>query len=352
VVTEATKKYREILAYGLLGVAVLYFISGLSLIFKSGDDLGGAGFADKAALFGYVFAHPLLVIALFGAVALVTGFGENSKNAKTVVMAALGIGAVSLLLGVICWVSGFGANTDAGSILSLGFSGVFGAGKVVGILLGLAQLLLLGLVTFYAFTAFQTFPKTVPAHQQWGRQGGWGQPPQGGWGQQGTYDQGQQGGQQGGWGQPQQGGYDQGQQSGWSQQGGYDQGQQTWGAAGGGWGEQPQQPEQQGQPASSWEQMSTSQPAQGWGSPAEQSDQPPSWGQADEAQSWGGQEPREERSYAGTPGEGTAAPDETQVWTGTGEGPADQPTEPDEEHKDEGEPPPPQGWWQQPDPRQ
>ena len=89
-VSDATKKYREIFAYGLLGVAALYFISGLSLLFKSGDDLGDAGFADKSALFGYIFSHPLLVISLFGAVALATAWEDNSKNAKTIVLIALG----------------------------------------------------------------------------------------------------------------------------------------------------------------------------------------------------------------------------------------------------------------------
>ena len=81
-VSDATKKYREIFAYGLLGVAALYFISGLSLLFKSGDDLGGAGFADKSALFGYIFTHPLLVISLFGAVALATAWRTTARTPR------------------------------------------------------------------------------------------------------------------------------------------------------------------------------------------------------------------------------------------------------------------------------
>ena len=163
-VSDATKKYREIFAYGLLGVAALYFIGGLSLLFKSGDDLGGAGFADKSALFGYVFTHPLLVISLFGAVALATAWEDNSKNAKTIVLVALGIGALSLLLALICWLAAFGADTETGSFV---FNGVFGAGKVVGIFLGLAQLGLLGLVEFYAIDRLPDLPEagagTAPA---------------------------------------------------------------------------------------------------------------------------------------------------------------------------------------------
>ena len=109
-VSDATKKYREIFAYGLLGVAALYFIGGLSLLFKSGDDLGGAGFADKSALFGYVFTHPLLVISLFGAVALATAWEDNSKNAKTIVRSPSGSARCRLLLALICWLAAFGCR--------------------------------------------------------------------------------------------------------------------------------------------------------------------------------------------------------------------------------------------------
>jgi hypothetical protein len=349
VVSDAIKKNREVFAYGLLGVAALYFISGLSLLFKSGDDLGGAGFADKAALFGYVFTHPLSVLALFGAVALVTGWSENSNNAKTIVLVALGIGGISILFAVVCWLSAFGADSSGRLI----FNGVFGAGKVVGIFLGLAQLILLGLVLFYAFTVYQTFPKPARAqHQQgqWGQQAGWGQQQQG-WGQQqGGYDQGQpqqgwgqqqggydQGQPQQGWGQ-QQGGYDQGQpQQGWGQQqGGYDPGASQWGAAstGGaaaGWGDQSAtQAEHQGQPAASWD--PSEQPATG---------QAPASGLADPS--------------------ATPAQDETQIWSGrpdSGMPPEPAPGEPgqpgetgsstEEERKDDD--PPQQGWWQQPSP--
>ncbi len=364
-VSDATKKYREIFAYGLLGVAALYFISGLSLLFKSGDDLGDAGFADKSALFGYIFSHPLLVISLFGAVALATAWEDNSKNAKTIVLIALGIGALSLLFALICWLSAFGADTGTGGFI---FNGVTGAGKVVAIFLGLAQLGLLGLVEFYAFTVYQTFPKPVPAqHQQgqWGQQqAGWGQAQQG-WGQQqGGYDQGQaqqgwgqqqggydQGQAQQGWGQ-QQGGYDQGQaQQGWGQQqGGYDQNASQWGAASTGaapaWGDQSSsQAEQQGQPAASWGQSdpSTTGQSAGWGDQSAAAPETPS--------GWG--------SPGSTPA--TPAHEETQVWGGQTEGrttpeatpgetaqPGEAGSSSEEERKDDDNPPPQQGWWQQP----
>jgi hypothetical protein len=367
VVSDATKKHREIFAYGLLGVAALYFISGLSLLFKSGDDLGGAGFTDKAALFGYLFTHPMLVIALFGAVALVTGWGENSKNAKTVVMVALGIAGVSLLFGVICWLSAFGADTGNFGV-ALAFNGVLGAGKVVGIFLGLAQLGFLGLVAFYSFTVFQTFPKPQRATQQQQQQG-WGQQPQAGWGQQQGYDQGasQQGwGQQGydqaagqqqqGWGQQ---GYDQGaSQQGWGQQQGYDQaaGQQQQG-----WGQQQGYDQGYEQGGSQWGAASTG-ANPGWGdqgaAPAEQQGQPASsWGQPEQSPSGWGSSPSTPSSEP--PASATPASEETQIWAGqpeagTSEPTPGQPTDPnatgepsdDDERKDEN--PPQQGWWQQP----
>ena len=331
-VSDATKKYREIFAYGLLGVAALYFISGLSLLFKSGDDLGDAGFADKSALFGYIFSHPLLVISLFGAVALATAWEDNSKNAKTIVLIALGIGALSLLFALICWLSAFGADTGTGGFI---FNGVTGAGKVVAIFLGLAQLGLLGLVEFYAFTVYQTFPKPVPAqHQQgqWGQQqAGWGQAQQG-WGQQGGYDQGQA-------------------QQGWAQQqGGYDQNASQWGASSTGaapaWGDQSaSQAEQQGQPAASWGQSdpSTTGQSAGWGDQSAAAPETPS--------GWG--------SPGSTPA--TPAHEETQVWGGQTEGrttpeatpgetaqPGEAGSSSEEERKDDDNPPPQQGWWQQP----
>jgi len=250
VVTEATKKFREIFAYALLGVAALYFISGLSLLFKSEEDFGGAGFSERAAIVGYLFTHPLVVISLALAVAMVAGFGEASKNAKVVVIAALGLGGVSLLLGLIAWFSGFGADSELGGFGL--FGGVFGAGKVVNIFLGLAQLASLGLVLFFAYTVFSAFPKAAP-QQQWGQQG-----------QQGQHGQYGQPDQQGQYGQPdQQGRYgQQGQHGEYGQQG--QQGQQGYGAgaagAAGAYGAQ--------QAASGWGQDQSGygqQPAQGWG---------------------------------------------------------------------------------------
>lgn len=170
-VTEATKKFRDVFAYGLLAVAALYLLSGLSLLFKSAEDSGP--FSERAALFGHVFTHPLLVLSVLGAVLLAGGFGSASRNAKTIVTAALAIAGAALLLALMCWFSGFGVDSDGGLE---SFGGVLGAGKIVSILLGLAQLLLLALTTFFAFTGFrslsQSAPQAGPTSPGWGQDTG------------------------------------------------------------------------------------------------------------------------------------------------------------------------------------
>ncbi len=169
-VTEATKKFRDIFSYGLLVVAALYLLSGLSLLFKSEDEVGP--FTERAALFGHVFASPVLVLSLLGAVALAVGFGSQSLNARLIVTAALAIAAAALLFALISWFSGFGV--DSGGFGLEAFGGVLGAGKIVSILLGLAQLLALGLTAFFAFTTFQSLPKSSAktAGNPWGQSAG------------------------------------------------------------------------------------------------------------------------------------------------------------------------------------
>jgi hypothetical protein len=287
VLIDTTKKYRDVFAFGLLAVAALYLIGGLSMLFKSADQLNGASFSTRASAYGYLFDHPLLIVALVGAIALAVGFGEPSHSSRTVTLAALALGAVSLLFAVVSWLAAFGADGGFGYA-----AGIAGAGTVVGAILGLASLLFLALTTWYAYTAYQGLPRPVQAASQWGAQGGWAQ-QQGGWGQpQGGYGQPAQPGwgQQQGYGQPQPGWP---QPQGWGQpQPGYPAaGQPEWGPAGPGgapggspgWGSgswedpgraqgQPQQApspsaQWQGQPAAAWDQPA---PHQGeWGQPAQ-----------------------------------------------------------------------------------
>jgi hypothetical protein len=248
VIRETTKKFREPIAFGMLIVAALYFVSGLAVLFKSRDDLG-LTFSGRAALVSHVFSDPVLVIALAAAVALVVAGREASRNAKAVVLIAIVIGAFCLLFALISWLSGLSADGISA------YGGLNGAGRIVGIFLGLAQVGFLGLALAYAFAVFQSFPKTAKAPNGWASgQQGWGAPPQ----QWGQPQQSQQP-----WGQEQQPGWGQQPQQAWTQPP-----QQSWG--------QPQQPQQPQQP---WAQS----PQQGWTQPEhpQQSwpQQQPPWGE-------------------------------------------------------------------------
>jgi hypothetical protein len=273
VLTEATRKYRDILAFGLLGVAALVLLSGLSLLFKDSDDLAGAGFAEKALVFGSVFSSLFILAPLVLSIVLVAA-GEATRNAKVVVLVALGIGSVTALFAVITWFAGYGVD-ETGSF-GFGFAGVTGAGKIVGTLLNLAFVGLIALTLLFIVAVYQGFPKPAPVQQQWGQPGQqpWGQPGQQPWGQPGQQAWGQPGQQQ--WGQP-------GQQQ-------WGQGYGAAGAAGSGWGDQAQaQAAQQGQPASAWgqpaepQQWGDSGQQQGWGQPAAQQ----GWGDSGPQQGWG-----------------------------------------------------------------
>lgn len=341
-ITDALKKFREIFAYVLLVVAALYVISGLSLLLKSKDDIGGLGFSGKAATFGYLFTHPVVIFCLIAAVALVVGFGAVTKHARIVVLVALAIAGIALLLALVSWFSSFGADDNFGSGP---FGGVLGAGKIVGILLGLAHLLLLGLTAWFAFTVFKALPKSAPqSATSWGQPQGYGAAPGYGqptWGQQDTGYR-----QQQGWGQPQQG---------WP--GGQTAGATAVGATAAGWGDSSQgQPDHQGQPASAWGAASAPQPSPGegqpgWGSPG----QPQQWATGDPAAGqWrqsegtpapaGGQEWGSAEAGSPRPSQGSTAAEsgEASQWERPG-------AEPDRPSAPEGEQPQQRsGWWQGP----
>jgi hypothetical protein len=242
VVTQVAKQYREQMAVALLVIALVYLGSGLGLLFKSYDNTS-IGFSDKSALDGYVFTHPVLVASLVIAVLLVAVWGEPSRHARTIALAAVGIGAVALVFAVITWIAAFSADENR----ALSFTGILGAGKVVGAFIGAAQIGLLVLALFFAGMALQALPVPVRSTSQWGQynQPGWGRAPD--WQQQGQWPAQHHEYQQ----QPQQQ---------------YGQQPPPWGAPQGPWGQpgnwggwQPQQPP-------------------GWGQPSEQGWQQPGYG--------------------------------------------------------------------------
>ncbi len=230
-VTDALKRSRGLLSYGLLAVAALYLVSGLSLMFKSKDAVG-LDFAGKSAAFGYLFGSPVLIVCLVAAVALVSGLGEPASNARAVVLAALVIAGLAFVLAVITFFASLGAG-ESGYGPGI-FGGVLGAGKIVGVLLGVARLLLLGLAAWFTYSVLRASPKTVPqsASGQHSAQG---------------YD-GSAGPGQTGWSQPEGGELHRG----WDRPPGAGDASPP-GATAASWADPYQgQPEQQGLPASQW----------------------------------------------------------------------------------------------------
>lgn len=322
-IKDVTMKYRDVMAFGLLVAGGLGVIGSLSLLFKSGDDLGAGsvGFPEKSAIFGANFDSGLIVLALVGAVFLVTRFGDLSPNARIVVLVALGVGAIDLLFAFITFFAQFGADSN---VIGQNYAGVTGAGKIIGVLLGLAQLSFLVIGMFYVFTTFQSLPAPVAAPApQWGSDQGFGQ-----YGAPGQPAPGQQRPGQP-WQQPdpapaQQTAAPQAaappawDQPAWDQQGWAQQG----------WGQQPTTPAPP-PPGTGYGWAAPAEPQQSWGQPAAPASAPapgsaPTSDEAvvHEAVAVGA----EPATGEDTPGEGT----------------------PGEDKADEDETPPAQGWWQHP----
>jgi hypothetical protein len=245
VVTDATKKLREPVAYILLAFAGLVALASLIRLFVGSEFTSSAGVV-QGTLTPPGLTALVLLAALVGAVWLVTEAGERTPNARTVTLAALAIAGLIVLLGLITAFAGFGETGDAGL-------------KLVGFLYALGGLALYGAVGLFLVKTFRSFPAPVraPKGSQHGQFAGQGQqyPQQSQYGAQygqpGQYgQQGQYGAAQGQYGQPEQysqygtataagagavGGYAAGQAEGqWPQQEqGWNQGeQQAWPPAG------------------------------------------------------------------------------------------------------------------------
>lgn len=353
--TSATKNSRDIIAYALLAVAALYFIGVLSLLLKSsGGQFSGIGFAEKSALFGAGFTAAVPVLSLVAAVVLVTRLGEPSANARLVVLAALGIAGLDLLFAVITFFAQLGASSLVGA-----FSGVQGAGKIIGFVVGLAHLLFVAAALFYVLTELQRLPAPARAASQWGADRGYaqygGQGAQPPWGQP---DQGYQPGSQQPWGPAGQQAWGQTDPGGAQTWGQADQGgAQTWGQAdpGGGqaWGQQ----------GSSYGWTSADQAQGSWGQPAGQpgaqgGSQAPAWPQqaAPGASSWEQPASGGWSAHPGYPGEQPqqaaagweSQPDQpagTEEPTTVTEAP---PAAAEQEETPDDTPPAGEGWWQHP----
>ena len=89
-VTDATKKLREPVAYILLAFAGLVALASLFRLFVGSDFTSSAGVV-QGTLTPPGLTALVLLAALAGSVALVTEFGERTPNARTVTLGALAI---------------------------------------------------------------------------------------------------------------------------------------------------------------------------------------------------------------------------------------------------------------------
>jgi hypothetical protein len=171
VVTDATKKLREPVAYILLAFAGLVALASLFRLFVGSEFTSSAGVV-QGTLTPPGLTALVLLAALAGSVALVTEFGERTPNARTVTLAALVITGLNVLLGIITAFAGFGDTADAGL-------------KIVGFIYALGGLSLYGAVGLFLLKTFQALPAPVRApkpgpHGQFAGQGQGQYAPQGG----------------------------------------------------------------------------------------------------------------------------------------------------------------------------
>jgi hypothetical protein len=358
VVTDATKKLREPVAYILLAFAGLVALALLIRLF-----VGSAGFTNAAAVVQGQVTPPtlqalVLLVALAASVWLVNEAGERTPNARTVTLAALAITGLLVLIGLIVAFASFGETSTAGL-------------KITSFIFAIGGLALYGVAGLYILKTFQSLPAPARAPKaaqgqfagQQGQYGAPGQYPQQG-GQYGTQQgqYGQYGAPQGQYGQNEQygaygagaagaaGGYAaaQGGEQQWPQEQSWNQGeqqQQAWPA--GDADAQPHAETPAAQPAEqAWSaEGHAAEPTQQWSPDGqqqwggqEQGQQWPQeqqqWGGADSGQQWGaGQEQYGQPAQQEWPAQEAAQPEhqtwpqEGQAWPAEAAPAAEQPAE-------------------------
>lgn len=134
-VSEATKRYRELFAWAILA----YLLA--SLLFEFIALFVDRGFADNSALQYTEFVDPVVSGLLVLAVVLVSHVEAPTANARSVTLIALALVASLMLLGLVTWMAGL-ASVD-----------VFGsaASKMLGSLEFLLRLALMGAAGWFVF---------------------------------------------------------------------------------------------------------------------------------------------------------------------------------------------------------
>ncbi len=297
---EAVQRLREPAAWVLLGAAGLQLLAGLIVLLAGGGEASSFKGRAFGEITGGLFTSAVTVALVVGAVAVSLWGGPPTKQARTVVMGALGVLGGIALFAVVCWLSAMLVDSVAA-----------GAAEKLGVFLyGASRLAVVGLAIWFVLTLFKGMQPPRPAAPQ--GQMGQGYPDFG-------YQQGQQqyGGQQ--FGQPQD--FQQGQQQPgqqyqqYGQQPGYGQGgegqqQPGYGEGQQGYGQQVQygQPGQQPQDYQQG-QHGQQQPGQQY----QQYGQQPGYGQGGEGQQQSPSDTGEgvgewTRAYGGPGGEGGQQP--------------------------------------------
>ncbi|XVQ12256.1 hypothetical protein ACQP1W_06725 [Spirillospora sp. CA-255316] len=292
---EAVHRLREPAAWVLLASAGVQLFAGLIALFAGGGaDSPGFKYRAYSEITGGFFTNVAVIALLALAVALVALGPAPTRQARNIVMGALGVLGGIALFGVVCWLSSLLVESE--------YAG--GAMKLAVFLSGAGRLAVIGVAGWFVFTVFQALQ---PARPQAPGQGQ-GQVPPGGYPdfgyQQGQQQQfGQPQGQQQQFGQPQeqqqfgqpqqpyqQQGYQQAPQQGYEQQ----QAQQ------GGYGQQFGQPQQPQAPQDyQTPQPGTSQP--GAPQPGQTQPAPPQYGQGGYQQPGGEEEVGDwTRAYGGS----------------------------------------------------
>ncbi|GLZ03893.1 hypothetical protein Acsp03_13590 [Actinomadura sp. NBRC 104412] len=179
---DAVQRLREPVAWVLLASAGLQLLAGLIALLAGGGAADGGGFKYRAfaEITGGFFTQAAVVGLLALAVALVALGPAPTRQARTIVMGALGVLGGIALFGVVCWFSSLLVDSD--------FAG--GGQKLAVFLYGAARLAVIGVTGWFLFTVFQLMqpvrpqgpgqvpPGAYPGYQQGQPQFGQPQPQQ------------------------------------------------------------------------------------------------------------------------------------------------------------------------------
>ena len=161
-VIDATKKYREVFAFLLLGIVSVLLLTHLVSMLSASGFREGLPFSDRALIEQAAFVDPVYVILIVAAVIITTHLGEPSRHARAITMLGLGVLGVMAALGLISWIAGLSADQALGP---------GGSGKATGSFIQVSWLVLVGLAGSFTIITLSALP--APRRQAF-QQPGWG----------------------------------------------------------------------------------------------------------------------------------------------------------------------------------